>query len=90
MALKKSMLTAQDFECTEAYIVVEKLIHEKNNPIWVVFGVYKDVAARDAGKAPFTRVNLQFALDLLNEHNLIAQAYLALKATADFANALDV
>lgn len=97
MALTKEMLTADEFSCPDAYIVIEQITWFKNqvqpndSHSISMATVYKDKANRDAGKHPIARINTVFVMDVSEEApNALAQAYLALKEKPELAEAKDV
>jgi len=92
MALQKSITAESGVVCSSAYIVVEHFVWMKGtNKLMVSAGIYKDLASRDAGKAPIGNIGADFILDIVSESDIThVQAYNALKTLPELAGALDV
>lgn len=89
MALKTNYAAPSTVICPEAYIrVVAGMWSAAMGTARVDANIYKDVAARQSGAEPVDRITVEFALDPSAE--LFTQAYAALKARPEFANATDV
>ena len=83
MALKKTVITQHGFTATNAYHRVENVTVVNKNQIDFVLKSYADT-----DKPAFDAVTYSAAYNLGGE-NPIKQAYVALKAQADFADAVD-
>jgi hypothetical protein len=91
MALQKSITTEQGFECPQAYIVIVNLHFQKGRQTLASALSYKDKASRDAGNPPIGSAIIHFDMDLSeNAKNAVEQAYVALKALPEMAEAIDV
>lgn len=83
MALKKTVITQHGFTATDAYHRVENVTLVNKNQIDFVVKSYADT-----DKPAFAAVVYSAAYDLAGD-NPIKQAYVVLKAQADFADAVD-
>lgn len=89
MALKKELITTQGFICPTAYIVITEVIHYKTGNASGRFDIYKDAQARFDGLEPIRTWNFTFDYNLNSELNIVAQAYLAIKATPEYSDCVD-
>lgn len=89
MALQKEF-EVNNSGITADYLKVSQVaIDASGNNILVQVDMYKDAAARQAGKAPISHININLALDAITT-NFVELVYEEIKKLEQLQGALDV
>lgn len=79
MALQKSIVTKEGFECPESYHRITILHFYKHHPVQAEIAIYKDAEAAHSGKASFDVFQFQFEWEPSADSSIISDAYNYLK-----------